>query len=237
MNRENYVFRKKRLLRSYDRSISRVQPLLSSQLGRDQSIRLIQESRQEYEHLIPRIPFIGRSNPLLGFFLPATRYLAVHRVLKRQGLAIEEIGQLIFVMGAEEVKAIPPAVRRIIGNLWFSQLFKQRIKRRAILSHQRRYRGDFVLDYVNDDGKGFDFGVDYIECASCKFLQAEDALELAPYVCAVDLPASHLLGWGLTRTMTLAEGSQMCDFRFRKGGRTCVSVPQSLNGIIEQEPL
>jgi predicted ArsR family transcriptional regulator len=84
------------------------------------------------------------------------------------------------------------------------------------------------MNYVDGDGWEFDYGVDYIECASCKFLEAEGALELAPYVCAVDKPASELLGWGLTRTMTLADGADKCDFRFKKGGPTHIDLPQSL---------
>jgi hypothetical protein len=84
------------------------------------------------------------------------------------------------------------------------------------------------LAYVEGDGQDFDYGIDYIECASCKFLHEQDAAELGPYVCAVDKVASEMLGWGLRRTMTLAEGGVRCDFRFKKGGKTCVTIPQSL---------
>ena len=52
--------------------------------------------------------------------------------------------------------------------------------------------------------------------------------ELAPYVCAVDKVASEMMGWGLSRTMTLAEGREKCDFRFKKGGKTDVAMTQSL---------
>ena len=78
------------------------------------------------------------------------------------------------------------------------------------------------------DGREFDYGIDYTECANCKVLRAENAFELAPYVCATDKPISELLGWGLTRPKTIAEGSQTCSFRFKKGGATNVPIPQSL---------
>lgn len=74
-------------------------------------------------------------------------------------------------------------------------------------------------------------GIDYIECASCKLLNEQGATELGPYVCAVDKVASEMLGWGLRRTMTLAEGGERCDFRFKKGGETHVVVPQSLQAL------
>jgi hypothetical protein len=233
MSHDNYLSRKNQLLRTFDKSLSRVKRPLDAWLGIQQANRLIQESRLAYEDLIPRIPFIGNKNPLLVFFWPTTRYLAIYRALQSRGLAIEEAGRLIFTIGTEDLKALPSIARRFLGTIWFSPWFKARIKKRGIETQRRRYPGDFVLNYVQGDGRAFDYGVDYIECANCKLLKAEHAFELAPYVCAVDKPASELLGWGLTRTMTLAEGFDKCDFRFKKGGATSVAVPPSLQALIE----
>ena len=131
-------------------------------------------------------------------------------------------------VGAEEALAIPPLGRRIIESLWFSRWFRKFAKKRAIKSQQRMYQGGFVETYVEGDGQEFDYGIDYIECANCKFLQAENAFEIAPYVCATDKPISELMGWGLYRRTTIADGSPICKFRFKKGGRTQVTIPPSL---------
>ena len=93
------------------------------------------------------------------------------------------------------------------------------------------------MSFVNGNGQDFDYGIDYTECASCKFLIAQNALELAPYVCAVDKAASEMMGWGLSRTMTLAEGGEKCDFRFKKGGKTDVAMPQSLTQVDRSKPV
>ena len=84
------------------------------------------------------------------------------------------------------------------------------------------------MAFVHGDGKEFDYEFDYIECAVLNFYRQQGAAELVPYLCAIDKIASELLGWGLRRTMTLAEGGAKCDFRFKKGGKTCVEIPQSL---------
>lgn len=102
------------------------------------------------------------------------------------------------------------------------------MKKRAASSQEREYSGGYVLTYIEGDGKDFDFGIDYIKCAACKFLDEQNAAELSPYVCAVDKVASEMLGWGLRRTTTLAEGGERCDFRFKKGGKTRVRIPESL---------
>ena len=103
---------------------------------------------------------------------------------------------MIFTLGSEDLKAIPEFGRKIIRKIWFSSMLKNRLIKRADDSHSRKYPGDFVLNYIEGDGQSFDYGVDYIECASCKFLEAEGASVIAPYICAVDKTASEQMGWG-----------------------------------------
>ena len=119
-------------------------------------------------------------------------------------------------------------VRRLMEYLWFSRMFRVLAKRWQIRSHQGRYPEASIVEYIEGDGEEFDYGIDYIECAVCKYLWAEKAFELAPYSCAIDKPVSELMGWGLTRLKTLAEGYPRCEFRFKKGGETNVPIPSSL---------
>ena len=228
MSHENYLHRKKQLMKTFDKLLARVKPSVSAWLGEQQAMQFMQDARQEYEALIPRIPYIGESSLALGFFLPVTRYLAVYRVLHRQGRTLEDAGRLIYFIGTEEAKAIPYLGRRVMEVLWFSRWFRGLAKKRALKSQQRRYPAHFVMNYVEGDGQEFDYGIDYIECANCKFLQAENAFEIASYVCATDKPISELMGWGLYRTTTIADGSPIGKFRFNKGGATNVPIPQAL---------
>jgi len=77
--------------------------------------------------------------------------------------------------------------------------------------------------YLLGDGASFDWGVDYVACGNYEFMKAQGAEEFAPYVCMSDIALSEALGWGLTRTETLADGCDRCDFRFTKGGATHIS--------------
>ncbi len=228
MSHENYVSRTPQLLKGFDRAISLVRPVLIARYG-DEANDLIQESRQKYRDLIPQIPYIGDNNPLLDvFFFPASRHLGIYKAFREHGKTVEEVGRLVYEIGEAEIKAIPGLVRRAIGFLWFSRLFTDRLQKRAALSRERKYPGGYVVAFVQGDGKEFDYEFDYIECAVLTFYRQQDAAELVPYICAIDKIASELLGWGLCRTMTLAEGGAKCDFQFKKGGKTYVTVPQSL---------
>jgi len=233
MSHENYLYRKNQIMKTFDKLLARVQPSVSEWFGEEQARQFMREARQEYEALIPRIPYIGESRLLLGLFLPSSRYLAVYRALQRKGQTLEDAGRVVFLMGAEEARAVPYVGRRLMEALWFSRWFRRLIKKGALKSQQRRYPGSFVMSYVEGDGREFDYGVDYTECAHCKFLRAENAFELAPYVCATDKPVSELIGWGLTRPKTIADGFPICGFRFKKGGATNVPFPKSLQALIE----
>jgi hypothetical protein len=219
---KNYTSRAPRFLKSFDKLMVHVKGLFISRYGDKRAETIIRESRQEYQSLVTQIPYIGNITPSLIFFLPAVRYLAVYRVLKKMGCTAESIGQLIYEIGAVEVNAVPGLIKRIIGYIWFSPWLLGFIKIWAIKSQKRKYSGDFVFAYVKSYGHEFDYGIDYIECAICKFFREQGALEVVPYVCAIDEIASDMLGWGLHRTMTISTGYAKCDFRFKKGGKTFV---------------
>jgi len=220
----NYAPQKSRFLKDFDRMAARVRRVLISRYGEEQAKALVSESRREYEALIPQIPYIGEKSPMLIFLLPTSRWLAVYRALQKRGATVEDAGRLIYEMMEAETKAIPRPVRRLMGWLWFSPLLLRRVTKRAAESQKRQYPGGYVFTYVEGNGRDFDWGIDYAECSSCKLLKAQNAMDLAPYICAVDKVSSELLGWGLTRTMTLAEGFEKCDFRFKKGGETRVET-------------
>ena len=231
MVHENYISRTPRLLKSFDRAISLVKPVLIARYG-EEAYTLIQASRQKYCDLIPQIPYVGENNPLVDvFYLPACRHLGIYKAFQEHGKTVEEVGQLVYEIGEAEIKAIPGFVRRVVRMLWFSRWLTTRLQKRAVLSQERKYPGGYVVSYLQGDGKEFDYEFDYIECAVYRFFRQQGAAELVPYLCAIDKIASELMGWGLRRTMTLADGGVKCDFRFKKDGKTCVTIPQSLRKV------
>jgi len=47
-----------------------------------------------------------------------------------------------------------------------------------------------------------------------------------------ELLYSEALGWGLRRTMTLADGQERCDFRFKRGGKTHVALSPEVRAAL-----
>lgn len=212
-----------RLLRDFESIFRKARPLLVTRFDKTTTIEISDETHREYEALIPKIPYVGDKEPFTRFIISTAQYLALYRVLQNHGLSLEEVGQLIYAITDRLLTAYPQFLLRFLSGSVFSDKYIQKVRKGAEESQRREYPGDYVFSFVEGDGVDFDYGVDYTECGACKFLEAEGAPELAPYVCTSDVIFSDKLGWGLRRTMTIAEGYSICDFRFKKGGKTNVA--------------
>lgn len=176
------------------------------------------EARQEYESLIPQLPYIGgKRNPHTQLVIAAAMFLSLYKPLKAHGKPVEEIGSLVYEAVEAFYRSLPRFLPRLYGRLYFTRYTLRRARKRALGSQKRRYTGDWVFTVVEGDGEEFDWGVDYVECGICKFFHAQGADEFVPYMCQLDFLASDWFGWGLVRTMTIAQGAEKCDFRFRRG--------------------
>lgn len=60
----------------------------------------------------------------------------------------------------------------------------------------------------------YDLGYNYRECGICKVCRDEGCPQLAKYMCRLDHVMADMMGAKLVRTTTLAEGGDMCDFRY-----------------------
>jgi hypothetical protein len=219
----SYVLQKPHLLRDFDIMAKRIRKVILSHYARDMAKTMIKETRDEYEAIIPQIPYIGGKQPFTQFIIATAQFLALYRVLKKHNLAIEDAGNLIYEICQELIASYPRFILRLVGHNNFSNKHLKELKKRAVESQTHHYPQDYVFTFVEGDGEEFDYGIDYAECAGWEFLKQQEAPELAPYLCVIDILYSETFGWGLVRTMTLAEGYEKCDFRFKKGGKTRVT--------------
>lgn len=229
-----YTSQKRKLLTEFDKAVKRFRSVFVGRFGDERGNQLAAEARRELEALIPQLPYIGGQQPFTQFLIVTAWALAFFKVLKRQGVSLEEYGRLNYEACRAFLDVYPRFAGRFVGQRVFSRRNLRDLPRRAAESQQREYPGDYVYAFVPGDGKTFDFGVDYLECGGCKFLTSQGVPELAAYLCPVDILYSEVFGWGLVRTMTLAQGYDRCDFRFKKGGETRVAVPKGMEQVVRE---
>ncbi len=211
-----YTSQARKLLKDFDKYTRKhARKTIASNYGDHVTDTLLREGRQEYEALIPELPYIGgKKNRLTANLIASAWCLALYRVLKTRGKTAEEVGTILHESVEAQLRSYPRFVVRLVGRWMFA---KFRLKKYAAESQKRRYPEDWVCSFIQGDGKQFDFGIDYTECAICKFFHAQGAGEFTPFLCLLDFPMSKAMGTGLVRTMTLAEGAEKCDFRFKRG--------------------
>ena len=71
------------------------------------------------------------------------------------------------------------------------------------------------LDILPGNGE-YDLGYDYHQCGICKICSDEGCPELAKYLCRMDFVLADIMGMKLVRTGTIAEGADICDFRYSR---------------------
>jgi len=236
-----YTARKTKLLKDFDKTAALVRSYLVSRYGPDFSDTLYRDARYEYGSLIPEIPYIEgmRGRMLNAFLLITAQEVALYKAMKKGNKPIEEAWEICHTALKLRMARYSKIKCWLIRSIMFSGSLKRRMRKLAAEGNQYKF-GDFEIRYVFDNRGEFDFGVDYLACGNYKFAIDHGAEEFAPFVCMSDIALSDAMGWGLTRTETLADGCKRCDFRFKKGGRTLISskapdVQATIAGILDKE--
>ncbi len=219
-----YKSRKDKLLKDFDRTSVLMKDSLVSRYGEEFTKTLQRDVRQEYEQLIPEIPYIKgvRARVFNSFLLITAQELATYKAMKKHGKPPSEAWELCHQALRLRVAQIPRWKRWLLRNLMFSSLMKKIVERRA-KQQQKVSFGDFEVEYLISEGDDFDLGVNYLKCGNHSLAMKHGGEEFAPYICMSDIALSDALGWGLIRSQTLADGCHYCDFRFKKGATTQIS--------------
>lgn len=207
---------KSEIMMQFDTHAQAWKPFLVQKYGNEFTDAVLRETRQQYEAMIPTVPYIGGDeNPMTRHLIRSTTSLMLYKVMKAWGKTAEEVGKIIYDAVEASVSQLP----RLPGQELTPE-FRAEEKELARRSQERRYSADWVWEFVEGNGVEFDYGRDFLECASQKLYHAHDADEFLPYYCYLDFVTQRTIGWGFSRTQTLAEGYQRCDFRMKKGGVT-----------------
>jgi hypothetical protein len=224
IDRNYYTDRKPELLQKYETEARIWNPFVFGWYGEIQGYRIIQAARQEFENLIPQILYIGGDeNRRTQTLVQSVHFLAFYLAMKKIGKTAEETGKLLFKALVEQVKNTPQ--NTLPAGWQDKEKYFQIRKEGAASSQQKRYPGDYVFRFVSGEGRKYDYGYDYTECAAVKFFHQQGADEFMPFCCYLDYPICAATGLGFSRTKTLRQGDEKCNHRFTPGKETKLKWP------------
>ena len=219
-----YIKRKPKLMKDFSRRIKIAEEILKDKYNEAKINDLCNQMKAEFEKIIPEIPYIGGTkNPFSTLLVGGLADLAMFRALEKEGFALRDIGEFYY-----EFRDINNTIRKNslekIGkdpaNYPFESSYVEWAKKQCGISKLRKYPYDWVEDFVEGDGKTFEWGFNFHECGIHKVCKKLDAERFAPFFCLADFSEANILGFGFSRTQTLGFGAPMCDHRYVKNYKT-----------------
>jgi hypothetical protein len=218
-NADNYYLaHRDELLKAFRKTNAGAREYLGAKYGDQLARSVCRQAAARFRDLLPQLPEVGGARNRIIKNIPiAGWYAAFYGPMKDHGRSAEEVGRLLYDLNQIELGSIPPDQARAQGASQFTPEYVQKLQEFCAWTQKREYPGNWVAAFIPGDGRNFDYGYDYTECAIVKYLKAQGAQEVAPYVCLNDFIQSRAYGTGLHRTKTLAQGDGLCNFRYQQG--------------------
>jgi hypothetical protein len=184
----------------------------TSEAGKD----IGNEAAFVFEKILPELPYVGGDDhPGTRFVVNAGQWIAFYKSMKKRGYAALEVGQMLYLIYEDTLKEVPPDELEKQKTLTYSAEYISLMKQWA--ESTSPYECDWKVDFIEGDGIEFNYGLDYRACPCFELFKAQNAEQLAPFFCLLDFPEAKQLNSGFFRTKTLAQGDDICNFRFKKG--------------------
>jgi hypothetical protein len=148
-----YSARKEKLLKDFDSTSSLMKASLVTRYSEEFANTLQREVRQQYEELIPEIPYIRgpRARMLNTFLLISAQELAAYRAMAEHGKPPGEAWELCHEALRLRLAEFPRWKRRLMRRFMFSR-FVRRIMARRVRQEQKARFGDFEIEYLIGEG-------------------------------------------------------------------------------------
>jgi len=180
--------------------------------GQEVMVKAIKQFRQ----FIPKIPYIGgNKNPLTTTLIGSVQLLSLIVTFEDMGISKEVIGKVIYGIVENIAESKNKMLMKIFAKRFYSKSRLKKITEAGIESQKRQYPGDWVFE-INENDQGY-FQTQY-ECGIHKLYTQLGYESYVPYLCLTDYATCAVAGLRLERSKTIADGDDVCNFKFVKGG-------------------
>ncbi|MEE9377586.1 MAG: L-2-amino-thiazoline-4-carboxylic acid hydrolase [Candidatus Lokiarchaeia archaeon] len=227
--KDYYIKNKSGLMKQFEFSLKIAKDLLMESFIESKSEDLINQMRKEYEDMLTKMTDIGGSrNHFISTLTAKVSLLAIFRILEKEGYTYREIGEFNNRFKEIETKNDMEKAEKSGGNLLdviFSDAYINSLKRHCDNSQKRKYSDNWVMEFMDGTNEDFDYGFNVSECAILKAYKKLGAEKYVPFACLLDHAYAHVLGYGLSRNQTIANGASGCDNRYTRNGNTPKAWP------------
>jgi len=225
-----YIRKKTRLMKDFDEHLTGSRDLLARKYNDAKIDEIQNRMKEEFENLIPQIPYIGgNKNAYTVILIPTIFNVAIFRILENEGFIYREIGEFFYELVDGHHRIRKEHMERIgkdPTNYPFDPYYINGVKNMAEISQKRAFPYDWVLEFVEGDGISFDYGFDISECGVYKLFKELGAEKYVPLQCMNRVREANIFGYGLFRTQTIATGAPKCEYRYSKKLKTPQNITE-----------
>ncbi len=224
MIEDYYIKRKPKLMAQFEKYLPITNDILSKKIEGYKKEELNIKMREEFEALIPKIPYIGGTkSSYTTLLVECVKILAIYRVLEKEDVSFLDIGEFSYEF-YEIIHKIKKRRLEKVGQNYAEQIFEDThvnyLKNISDYSQKMQYEDDYIMEFVEGDGINFDYGFKITQCPIQKFYEKVGSEKFMPFVCLGDFAEANVCGYGFTRTQTLGNRDPICDHRYIKNGTT-----------------
>ncbi|MFW9828116.1 MAG: L-2-amino-thiazoline-4-carboxylic acid hydrolase [Candidatus Thorarchaeota archaeon] len=221
-NHINYYVKNNKKFQKQFRSIFDVvekviSPKYSSEIVED----VLKTAQIEFNNILTRLTYVGGDkSPYTPLMIQSAISAAFCKASKSHQIPNYEMGKFIYGITENYTQSMSPIKKWIYRKVIFSKKIKNEWKYWLRESQKGKYLDNWVGEFIEGDGKNFEYGFNFTECGWLKLTEKESLKDIAPYICLCDYARMRAIGIGFKRTKTLAAGAECCDFRFIKNYKT-----------------
>lgn len=171
------------------------------------------------KNLLERFPYVGGDKVSGTKNLTGAYYfVAMGEVLKRYGVTMKEIGQIMVRSYERVTMKMPGVVRPLMGKIYRSPklLNKMLLKKDAKNARNAAVNpGSFETQTQIPLEEDYDFSYHNLVCPLAAFAREYGYEEYMPYLCNLDYVMFGVLGAPLYREHTCFEDGDYCDFKLK----------------------
>ncbi len=215
--------------RMFELFLRSARPVLARHHGQTVADELIDDTRKEYERVVPEVPNIGGAGNVFQPVMMANGWIvALHRAMSARGKSAADSIRVFQEVFDGWLQKLPPFILKATGRLLASAPLRRYFESQARRSQQRCYADDFV--WRVEPGTSGEISFIFEECAVNKWYERQRVPELKAYCNVADVTYSRLMGMGVDASETIGIGCDPCALRFQVGRETV--IPPNLEAII-----
>jgi hypothetical protein len=172
---------------------------------------VLEEAAAIFDRMLADMAYIDKTDhPMAASVFSSCATLAMYLALKERGVDVHDFGCAMLTslaqssMKPEDTGRDPKRLAEFIAS--------------GEASQKDVVPGEYVFKAFAGDQKDFDWGVNIKSCALCQAFSKYDAMDLVPYMCAMNDVMSDMIKQGLRRNGTIALGAKQCVYRYKNGG-------------------